>query len=58
MSPNDDSRAAARRHVEDAIARLKELRLEAMFGGQWVRIDAALESLRIALSEMQEKPGP
>lgn len=57
-APNDDARASARRHVEDSIAVLEALRLEPMFGGQWARIDAALKSLRIALAEMQEEPGP
>lgn len=57
-APNDDARASARRHVEDAISELEALRKEPMFGGQWPRIDASLKFLRIALAEMQEEPGP
>lgn len=57
-APNDDARAAARRNVEDAIVLLTGLRAEPMFGGQWGQIDLALQSLRLALADMQEEPGP
>lgn len=57
-APNVDQRAAARRQVEDAISVLTRLRSEPMFGGQWACVDESLISLRCALADMQETPGP